>query len=213
MNVADLRKDYRSGELRRANLSSSPFSQFEKWFAEALTCPGVLEANAMTLATAGTDGRVMARTVLLKAWDEQGLVFFTNYESTKARHLRENPQASLLFTWLALERQVSFCGRVEKVSREESAAYFASRPVSSQLGAWVSTQSAPISGREELEKKLAAKQAEFLDKKIPLPDYWGGYRLVPETVEFWQGRTDRLHDRFLYKKENDQKWEIERLSP
>ena len=217
MNAADLRKDYRSGELRRGDLAPDPFRQFDPWFKDAMACPQIIEPNAMTLATSGSDGRVTARTVLLKAWDEKGFVFFTNYTSQKARQIGENPQAALLFAWLPLERQVSISGPAEKISLTESLAYFASRPNESKIGAWVSRQSGIISSRKILEMKFEEMRRKFSQGEIPLPDFWGGYRVVPQTVEFWQGRSSRLHDRFLYTRETDGDgdgvWKIERLSP
>jgi len=213
MNPADLRQDYRAGELRRGDLAPDPFRQFDPWFKEALACPQITEPNAMTLATSGGDGRVTARTVLLKAWDEKGFVFFTNYTSQKARQIGENPQAALLFAWLPLERQVSLCGRAEKISLAESLAYFVSRPLESKIGAWVSQQSTIITSRKILEMKFAEMSRKFSQGEIPLPDFWGGFRVVPQTVEFWQGRSSRLHDRFLYTRTDAGEWEIERLSP
>jgi len=213
MNAADLRQDYQSGELRRKDLADDPFRQFDPWFKEALACPQIIEPNAMTLATSGSDGRVTARTVLLKAWDEKGFVFFTNYTSQKARQIGENPQAALLFAWLPLERQVAVSGRAEKISLAESLAYFTSRPTESKIGAWVSRQSGIISSRKILEMKFEEMRRKFCEGEIPLPDFWGGFRVVPQTVEFWQGRSSRLHDRFLYTREADGTWRIERLSP
>lgn len=211
--TAHLRRDYLSGQLRRTDLAAEPFSQFEQWFAEAQARPEVLEPNAMTLATAGADGRVMARTVLLKGHDPRGFVFYTNYTSTKARQLTENPQAALLFNWLPLERQIQICGPVEKVSREESAEYFAVRPPLSQIAAWASRQSQPVSSREVLEEKYQELSKKFAGTPPPLPDFWGGYRVLPRTVEFWQGRASRLHDRFLYTRTEDGAWTLDRLSP
>lgn len=167
----------------------------------------------MSLATSDRGGRVSVRTVLLKAFDERGLVFFSNYKSSKAKQLEENPQAGLLFAWLPLERQVSISGRVEKISVAESLAYFASRPLGSRLGAWVSAQSQVISSRQLLEAKFAEMKAKFANGEVPLPDFWGGYRVVPETMEFWQGAPSRLHDRFLYSRTGKEPWTIERLAP
>lgn len=210
--VAELRREYHGTGLHRENLSPNPFDQFRKWFAQAQEA-GLLEPNAMSLATADRSGRVGVRTVLLKAFDGRGLVFFTNYKSAKARQMEENPQAGLLFAWLPLERQVSISGRVEKISVMESLAYFASRPWGSRLGAWVSQQSEVISSRKLLEAKFEEMKAKFAGGEVPLPDFWGGYRVVPETVEFWQGAPSRLHDRFLYTLEKGGEWRIERLSP
>lgn len=167
----------------------------------------------MTLATCGADGRVTARTVLLKDWSNAGFTFFSNYESLKARQIDENPQVSLLFSWLPLERQIAIAGRAEKTSREESDAYFSSRPEQSRVGAWASPQSQPVASRGILEKKFEAVQKKFPDGNIPLPDFWGGYRVIPATMEFWQGRPNRLHDRFLYTRGAGDSWSIERLSP
>lgn len=213
MSIGDLRQDYRAAELRRADLSPNPFVQFEKWFTEALQCAGIREANAMTLATTGTNGAVMARTVLLKGHDQNGFVFFTNYLSRKGRQLEENPQAALLFPWLPLERQVSISGRVEKTTVVENEAYFASRPLGSKLGAWASAQSEVLPSREPLDARYAELSQQYADGTVPTPAHWGGYRVVPESIEFWQGRTSRLHDRFLYTREADGNWRLERLSP
>ncbi|CAN5365526.1 pyridoxamine 5'-phosphate oxidase [soil metagenome] len=211
-DISKMRRSYHTGKLSREGLAPDPVSQFEKWFADALACPEVHEANAMTLATAGSDLRVSARTILLKGVSPAGFTFFTNYGSQKARELAENPQAALLFTWLPLERQVSIRGQVEKTTLTENLAYFSSRPLESQLGAWASEQSAVIESRDELEAKYAKIQEKFSGGLVPLPNFWGGYRVIPATVEFWQGRVGRLHDRFLYKREEDG-WRIERLSP
>lgn len=213
MNVGDMREDYRDGSLEREHMADDPFRQFEKWFQEALAKPEIEEANAMTLATAGTDGRVTARTVLLKAWDENGFIFYTNYDSAKAQQIAENNQVALLFPWLPLQRQVSISGRAERVSTAESLAYFISRPFSSRIGAWVSRQSSVVSSRQLLEQKFEEMHRKFSNGEVPLPSFWGGYRVRPETIEFWQGRTSRLHDRFLYRKGEDQSWSLDRLSP
>ncbi len=213
MDVSNLRQDYRTGELHREDMAGDPFRQFDGWFKTALGDKRVPEANAMTLATAGKDGRVTARTVLLKAWDERGFVFFTNYQSRKAQQIGENPEVALLFTWLPLERQVSISGKAEKISVAESFAYFMTRPRESRIGAWVSQQSSIVTSRGLLEMKFEEMRRKFSKGEIPLPDFWGGYRVVPETVEFWQGRTSRLHDRFLYTREGKADWKLERLSP
>jgi pyridoxamine 5'-phosphate oxidase len=212
VDVADLRKEYSTRGLGRETLKSDPMDQFRLWFQEAIAAQ-LLEPNAMTLATANREGRVKVRTVLLKAFDERGFVFFTNYTSQKARDLAENAQAGLLFPWLALERQVSISGSVEKISVTESLAYFSSRPFGSRLGAWVSLQSSIIPSRKFLEMKFEEMKAKFATGEIPLPDYWGGYRVVPKTIEFWQGSANRLHDRFQYSRLEDDAWKIERLSP
>lgn len=210
--ISDLRKSYDTSGLRESELESDPLRQFQKWFGEAAAAQPV-EPNAMTLATATKDGIPSARMVLLKGFDERGFVFFTNYESQKGRELEENPQAALVFYWPELERQARVTGQVSRVTREESEAYFQSRPVGSRLGAWASHQSQVIPNRELLEKRLEALTNEYQGRDIPLPPYWGGYRLAPRTIEFWQGRPNRLHDRLRYTRQGDGRWLIERLSP
>lgn len=210
--IANLRRDYQQAGLTEADVDPDPIKQFERWFNAALQA-GIPEPNAMTLGTAGRDGMPGTRTVLLKGFDARGFVFYTNYESRKARQLSENPQASLLFPWVALERQIEILGRVEKVSREETAAYFHSRPVASQLGAWASHQSAALSDRDELEKRVQALQVKYQDQPVPVPPFWGGYRVLPGSIEFWQGRANRLHDRLRYSLESDGTWKLVRLSP
>jgi pyridoxamine 5'-phosphate oxidase len=212
LDVAELRRSYSTRTLRREDLTAEPFSQFRLWFQEAQQAV-LLEPNAMTCATADLSGRVTARTVLLKAFDERGFVFFTNTGSTKARQMTENPQAALLFAWLPLERQVSITGRVEKITTAETLAYFASRPFGSKLGAWVSMQSSIIPSRKVLEMKFEEMKTRFANGEVPLPDFWSGFRVVPETIEFWQGGQDRLHDRFLYTRQDGASWSINRLSP
>lgn len=211
VNLAELRAEYSTVGLTREGLNDDPVAQFRAWFDQACAS-GIHEPNAMTLATAGNDGRPVARTVLLKQYDARGFVFFTNLESRKARHLSENPHAALLFPWVALERQVLIMGRVEKVSVAEAAAYFVTRPVGSQLAAWASPQSTVISSRGLLEAKWEEMKRKFADGKIPLPSFWGGYRVLPDLFEFWQGRASRMHDRFQYTRTNGS-WEIERLAP
>lgn len=211
MSLADLRKDYTMSGLLEKDLARDPFRQFDKWFQEAEAAK-LVEPNAMTLATATKDGRPSARTVLLKGIDGRGFVFYTNYESRKGRELAENPRASLAFPWIALERQVIIEGTLTKLSREESAAYFHSRPRASQLGAWVSQQSSIITGRSVLEDAMKALEKKHAGAEIPLPPAWGGYRLAPESVEFWQGRRSRLHDRLRYRREAGE-WIVERLAP
>ena len=212
MDPADLRQSYETGELHRRDLDPDPIAQFRRWFEEASASEKICEPNAMTLATSGAGGRVTARTVLLKAFDEKGFVFFTNYTSTKASQIAENPQVALLLHWLPLERQVSICGTAARISTAESLAYFVSRPFTSRVGAWVSQQSSIVTSRKFLEMKFEEMRRKFANGEVPLPDFWGGYRIVPETIEFWQGRTSRLHDRFLYSRDASG-WQISRLSP
>jgi pyridoxamine 5'-phosphate oxidase len=211
MSLADLRKDYSMAGLLEKDLARDPFRQFEKWFqeAEAAKLP---EPNAMILASASRDGRPAARTVLLKSFDGRGFVFYTNYESRKGRELEANARAALLFPWIAFERQVIIEGVVTKVAREESGAYFHSRPRLSQLAAWASQQSAIISGRAVLEESMKALEKKYSGQDVPLPPHWGGFRVAPESVEFWQGRRNRLHDRLRYRREKDG-WIVDRLSP
>ncbi len=211
MDLSDFRKEYSDRGLRREDLDAEPMALFEKWFHQAVELQ-LHEPNAMSLATADAAGRPLLRTVLLKYFDASGFVFFTNYESRKAKHIAENPQVSLLFPWVVLERQVIVQGRAEKISTAESLKYFATRPRESQLGAWVSSQSSVISSRKLLMQKLAEIKYKFANGEIPLPSFWGGFRVVPESIEFWQGGSARLHDRFLYERKNGA-WEIERLSP
>jgi pyridoxamine 5'-phosphate oxidase len=205
------RRDYTRGELLESQALPDPVEQFRLWFADAAGA-GVAEPNAMTLATATCDGVPSARVVLLKGFDARGFVFYTNYTSRKARELDANPAASLCFFWQPLERQVRISGRVERVTQEESAAYFHARPTEAQIGAWASKQSRVIVGRDELERRNAELTAKFAGEVIPLPDFWGGYRVVPSEIEFWQGRPSRLHDRLLYVRDAEQ-WGIRRLSP
>ena len=211
MSLAHLRKDYNLAGLVEKDLARDPFRQFDKWFQEA-TAAKIEEPNAMVLTTATRDGRPSVRTVLLKSVDGRGFVFFTNYESRKGRELEANPRASVLFHWNVLERQVIIEGTVTKVAREESEAYFHSRPLPSQLAAWASQQSSIISGRPVLEGNLKALEKKYAGMEVPLPPHWGGFRLAPESVEFWQGRRSRLHDRLRYRREKDS-WTVERLSP
>ncbi len=209
MSVADLRQSYEKNELLESSALASPFDQFARWFNEALAA-GVAEPNAMTLATVNAQGQPSARTVLVKGYDETGFTFFTNYESRKGQDLAANDRAALLFFWQPLERQVRIEGRIEKVTPEESDAYFASRPVGSRLGAWASEQSRPTT-----REALLAREAEFAEQygqSPPRPPHWGGYRVLPDAFEFWQGRPSRLHDRLAYQAHADG-WRIIRLAP
>lgn len=212
MSLAELRKDYALAGLTEKDLARDPFRQFEKWFQEAEAAK-VVEPNAMVLSTADRDGKAASRVMLLKGIDGRGFVFYTNYESRKGRQLEANPYASILFPWLPLERQVIAEGPLTKVSREESEAYFHSRPIPSQLGAWASQQSAIVSSRAVFEDAFKALEKKYAGQEVPLPPHWGGYRLNPETVEFWQGRRSRLHDRLRYRRVKDGSWVVERLSP
>jgi pyridoxamine 5'-phosphate oxidase len=208
----DLRIDYSRGTLVEAAMLADPIAQFERWFDEARAA-GIPEANAMALATADALGMPSARVVLLKRLDARGFCFFTNYDSRKGRELAANPRAALCFYWQPLERQVRVEGTVEKTSREDSEAYFRTRPLEAQIGAWVSRQSEVIESRQELERRQAESAARFAGAPVPLPDFWGGYRVVPESVEFWQGRPGRLHDRLRYERSAAGAWVIRRLSP
>ena len=223
--VAELRTAYRNGTLERDDLDPDPIRQFRHWF-DAAVGAGLREANAMTLATADAEGRVSARMVLLKAVDAAGFVFYSNYGSRKARDLHANPAAALVFWWPTLERQVRVEGRVSRLDPEASERYFRSRPHASQLGAWASRQSEELEDRGGLERRMAALQARWEPGQVPLPSFWGGYRLAPARLEFWQGRDNRLHDRFLYERSAAQEpprggddgatpgaWRIVRLSP
>ncbi len=212
ISIADLRKEYALAGLRRADLLPDPILQFDKWLQEAVDAL-VLEPTAMTCATADKRGVPSARTVLLKEINPEGFVFFTNYESRKGRELADNPKCALTIYWKELERQVCIAGEASRVSREISQKYFQSRPVGSQLAAWVSQQTTAIENRGVLEKKLAEVTEKFSGGDIPLAPYWGGYVVAPERIEFWQGRPNRLHDRFLYTKEPEKVWRIERLAP
>ncbi len=193
-------------------MDADPYVVFGQWFDHALEA-GIPEVNAMSLATASASGRVTCRTVLLKAWDERGFVFFTNYESEKAAQLAENPQAALLFPWLSQGRQIEIAGRAEKITHAESARYFLRRPFESRVGAWVSAQSRLITSRALLEAKFEQMLRKFRNREVPLPDSWGGFRVVPEAIEFWQGAPHRLHDRILYKRAYNGSWRQVRLQP
>jgi len=212
MPLADMRIDYGLAGLHEKDLAKDPFRQFEKWFAESEAAK-VTEPNAMTLATVGRDGRPSARTVLLKAFDGRGFVFYTNYESRKGRELADHGWASLLFPWVAMERQVIAEGKVTRVSREEAEVYFHSRPRASQLAAWASPQSTPVAGRAVIEESYRVVEKKYEGREVPLPPQWGGYCLSPDSVEFWQGRRSRLHDRLRFRRETGGEWVVERLAP
>jgi len=207
-----MRKDYTLAGLLEKDLAKNPFRQFERWFQEAEAAK-IPEPNAMTLATTGRDGRPAARTVLLKGCDGRGFVFYTNYESRKGRELDAQPRAALLFPWVAMERQITVEGAVARVTREESAAYFHSRPRASQLAAWASPQSTAVAGRAVIEESYRVIDKKYEGREVPLPPNWGGFRLAPETVEFWQGRRSRLHDRLRYRRAPGGDWVLERLAP
>jgi pyridoxamine 5'-phosphate oxidase len=212
MSIADIRREYARARLDEANVSRDPMVEFSRWFAEALEAQ-VPDPNAMTLATATPEGEPSARVVLLKGFDERGFVFFTDYRSRKGTELEANPLVAIVFYWPELDRQVRITGAVSLTSREESEAYFKTRPLGSRLGAWVSHQSLVIPSRRVLEQGLKEIEKRFPDGEVPLPPYWGGYRVMPDTIEFWQGRESRLHDRIRYVREDGKEWKVERLSP
>ena len=210
--IEDIRKEYKLKTLSENDVEPSPIQQFDKWWLEAINS-SIDEVNAMTLATATPDGKPSARIVLLKGYDEKGFVFFTNYESHKGKELEINPLAAIVFFWKELERQVRLEGIIEKVSNEESSTYFFSRPKGSQVGAWASPQSQVIESREIIENNAAKYTQKFEKEPMQRPEYWGGYRLKPHLVEFWQGRESRLHDRLQYTPNKEGNWKIERLAP
>lgn len=211
VNIADLRQQYMQAGLDEKGAAADPFKQFERWF-NATTAAGLHLPNALILATADAQGMPSARAVLLKGYDEGGFVFYTNYSSRKGREISANPHACLLFSWEELQRQVRIEGPVEKVSASESDAYFASRPLGSRLGAWASPQSETVPDRAALEARFADAKRRFGDA-VPRPPHWGGYRVIPHAIEFWQGRENRLHDRLCYRREGAARWTIERLAP
>ena len=211
LDLQSMRREYRRAGLDENSVAGDPFAQFEQWFAEAQRAE-VPEPNAMLLATAGADNFPDIRAVLLKIFDSRGFVFFTNYNSTKAKQVDANPRVAAEFLWLELERQVRIRGRCEKIATAESLAYFAKRSRGSRIGAWISDQSSVISSRKLLQIQFEKMKAKFQDGDIPLPDFWGGYRILPVSVEFWQGRESRLHDRILYQRDAGT-WSIERLAP
>ena len=213
IDLAGLRREYEVQGLHRSDLHLNPIEQFGTWFSTAVNS-GLADANAIALATATSEGKPSVRIVLLKGIDERGFVFFTNYESAKGQELSANPQAAFTVYWHQLERQIRVTGIVEKTSRQESATYFHDRPRGSQLGAWVSRQSEVIDARRILDARLSEMTERFAGEEvIKLPPHWGGYRIIPETIEFWQGRANRLHDRFRYTRQDDGSWMIERLAP
>lgn len=211
LDYAGFRHEYIGDGLRRADIEPDPTKQFHKWFAAAIKA-GIHDANSMTLATC-VDDKPSARIVLLKHFDERGFVFFTNYASDKGHQLEKNPNAALVMYWMEVERQIRIEGRVEKTSREESEEYFHSRPIGAQFGAWASQQSQVIDARRILDARLEETKQRFAGGAVPLPPHWGGYRLKPDRIEFWQGRIDRLHDRFRYTLQRDGSWSIDRLAP
>jgi len=211
MDISALRREYTFSGLQKENLCSSPYEQFEKWFSQA-TQAGLETPNAFSLATVNAQGAPSVRTVLLKLFDQKGFVFFTNYSSHKARDIAQNPNVAALFHWLEFDRQVKIEGQAEKISTAESLKYFSARPRGSQIGAWCSHQSRVVSSRSLLETQFKAIKEKFQNQEIPLPDFWGGFRIIPQNIEFWQGRENRLHDRFRFTRENDD-WKIKRLAP
>lgn len=212
MDLENLRREYLRGGLKREDLSDDPIAQFRLWMQQAIDME-VADPTAMVLATVSAAGQPSQRIVLLKNLDDEGFVFFTNYGSRKAREIAENPRVSLLFPWYSIDRQVKICGRAEKVPVAQSLRYFLSRPRESQLAAWASRQSSPIGSRDLLMGQLQSIKEKYAQGEIPLPDFWGGLRVRPEQIEFWQGGAHRLHDRFEYDRQDDGTWSIQRLSP
>ena len=211
MDLTFIRQGYKNKGLDKEDLNTDPYIQFESWFEEAKEEEPI--PTAMSLSTVNSNGEPALRTVLLKLFDKNGFVFFTNYKSRKADHIAENPNVAVLFNWVAMERQVGINGVADKIKTYESIKYFMSRPRGSQLGAWVSDQSSVLSSRKILEIKLEEMKQKFADGEIPLPEFWGGYRIIPKTFEFWQGRPNRLHDRFIYSKQGNASWRIDRIAP
>ncbi|KFZ38531.1 hypothetical protein HR45_03630 [Shewanella mangrovi] len=211
-DLSDIRREYTKGGLRRADLPASPFTLFETWMQQAVAAQ-LTDPTAMVVATVDEQHRPFQRIVLLKRFDEKGFVFFTNLESRKAQHIAHNSAVNILFPWHPLERQVAINGNATKLSASEVLKYFLSRPKDSQIAAWVSNQSAKISARQVLESKFLEMKNKFSSGEVPLPKFWGGYRVEPESIEFWQGGEKRLHDRFLYSRESDNNWTIDRLAP
>jgi pyridoxamine 5'-phosphate oxidase len=212
MDLSNLRREYAHKGLRRETLNPDPVVQFDQWFNEAQQ-GAVKDPSAMSLATANASGEVDIRTVLLKIYDHRGFVFFTNYSSSKAQDIKQNPNVALLFPWLEQDRQIKIAGEARRISGQESLKYFVTRPRGSQLGAWVSHQSSVINSRSALMSKLEEIRNRFAGGDISLPEFWGGYRVIPKNIEFWQGQPDRLHDRFEYSKQEDESWLINRLAP
>jgi pyridoxamine 5'-phosphate oxidase len=210
MDLFELRKEYEEGSLDEKSLLPDPFDQFRKWLDEAVK--RLPEPNAMVVSTCGHDGQPSSRVVLLKSYDRRGFVFYTNYESAKARQIGENPKVSVLFPWFLMERQVVIRGEAEKVGTAESLRYFVTRPFASRLGAWTSPQSKVITSRSILDAKLDEMKKKFANGEVPLPSFWGGYRVKPVEIEFWQGRKSRLHDRFLFSRDGES-WKHTRLAP
>ena len=212
MDLAELRREYSQAPLLESEVDGDPIRQFDVWFNQAVDA-GLTDPNAMTLATATVDGKPSARIVLLKGFDHQGFCFFTNYDSPKAQDLEANPKAALVLPWIELDRQVRVTGCVEKTDKETSQHYFAARPRGSQLAAWVCQQGQVVPDREQLDRLFREFDNKFENQDVPLPQHWGGYRLIPDAIEFWQGRPNRLHDRLIYRKQDDGSWVIQRLAP